>query len=271
MPFDHTFSVVQLVGFAAALAGAYVLGSIPFGVLIARAKGVDIRRHGSGNIGATNVGRVLGRKFGLVCFALDFLKGLAPSAAFGVWVTSFGGGSAEGGGGLGAAEILAWLLVAAAAIAGHVLPVWLKFKGGKGVATSAGALLGVFPVMTVGVVAAAAVWMMVAKWTRMVGVSSCAAAVSLPVMVMLAPSAARGLGVPLWNTGVNAAGDGGASVGVAWPYVVVSALLAAGVVYLHRGNIQRTLAGTEPKIGASKSLATQHSAAARVNGTGETR
>jgi acyl phosphate:glycerol-3-phosphate acyltransferase len=116
---------------ALAVAAAYVIGSIPFGLLIAKyGHGVDVRRHGSGNIGATNVGRVLGKKWGVVCLVLDALKGLLPTLLLPRviprpllpedWLG------------------LATVLCGAAAITGHVFPVWLGFRGGKGVATGAG-------------------------------------------------------------------------------------------------------------------------------------
>lgn len=109
---------------------AYLLGSIPFGWLIAKSKGVDIRKTGSGNIGATNVLRTLGKPAGITCFALDVLKGLLPASLFPR---------------LGALDPQFGILFGAAAILGHTFPVFLRFKGGKGVATGAGVLLGVTP------------------------------------------------------------------------------------------------------------------------------
>ena len=206
---------------------AYFVGSIPAGFLLARAKGVDIRQHGSGNIGATNVWRVLGRKFGATCFVIDVLKGLIPALGAGVYhgVVSRPP-SAE--------EALCWLGVSALAIAGHMFPVWLKFKGGKGVATGLGALAGVWPVMTVAAATALVVWIISAKVTRYVGVSSCLAALCMPLGVM----------VGVWLTARQPR-----PLESAWPYLVVSACLAALVIYKHRGNIARTLNGTESKIG----------------------
>src|SRR5690242_10288431 len=96
---------------------SYLLGSIPFGLLVARAKGVDLRKVGSGNVGATNVVRTLGKPLGFMVFALDFLKGLVPTLV----------GRAD--------DDAVALLFGIAAVLGHVFPVWLKFKGGKGVAT----------------------------------------------------------------------------------------------------------------------------------------
>jgi glycerol-3-phosphate acyltransferase PlsY len=207
--------------------GAYFVGSIPAGFLLARSRGVDIRQHGSGNIGATNVWRVFGPRLGALCFAIDVLKGLLPTLAAG-WAH---GVLAERP---GAAVAYAWMGVAAAAIGGHMFPVWLRFKGGKGVATGLGALLGVWPVMTAAAGVALAVWIVSAKVTRYVGVSSCLAALAMPVGVV---AAGRLLG------------DGAGVLERVAPYLVVSALLAALVVYKHRANIRRTLQGTESRIG----------------------
>jgi acyl phosphate:glycerol-3-phosphate acyltransferase len=117
------------VGWPIAMAIAFLAGSIPFGLLIAQAKGLDIRKHGSGNIGATNVARVLGMKLGLLCFGLDVLKGLGPT---------LGAGLAMGV--VGTLEVPAidawwWLGVMSAAIFGHMFSPWIGFRGGKGVAT----------------------------------------------------------------------------------------------------------------------------------------
>lgn len=110
---------------------SYLLGAVPFGLLISKAKGIDIRQHGSGNIGATNVLRVLGKPLGITTFILDALKGLIPAAVFPRMVAS------------GGDPVLLSVLCGAAAILGHNFPVYLGFKGGKGVATSAGVLIGI--------------------------------------------------------------------------------------------------------------------------------
>ena len=215
--------------FFAAIVG-YLIGSIPFGLLIGLSRGVDLREHGSGNIGATNAMRVLGKKLGGVCFALDVLKGLLP-VLFAGWLTGNLGrapGSAPPG------ETLAFLAVAATPMLGHIFPVWLRFKGGKGVATGLGVMLGVYPVLTAAVGVAVVVWVCSALTLRMVGVSSVLAAASMPLAV-----AVFGLA-----QGAEARGY--------WPYIAVTGLLAALVVWTHRGNIARTLAGTEPRLGERK-------------------
>ncbi len=208
--------------------GGYLVGSIPVGLLIGLARGVDIRRHGSGNIGATNAGRVLGKRFGLLCFALDMLKGLVPALVCG-WLL----------GTLGRLDLppqrtFTWLAVAACPMLGHIFPIWLRFKGGKGISTGLGVMLGVFPVLTIAAAGAAGVWAFALRLTRMVGISSVAAALSMPLtvgIIALAAPAADGRG-PLW------------------PYAAVTGVLALLTVWTHRGNIQRTIAGTEPRIGA---------------------
>ena len=152
------FTVLPLAG--------YLIGSIPFGVLIARAKGVDLRKVGSGNVGATNVARALGKRWGYTCFLLDLAKGFAPT-----FVTGYLIGAAH----LATPSIAqqaAWLTVGAAAVAGHVWPVWLKFRGGKGVATSLGVVLGVWPFFTIPGLIVFAVWIAVTLASRYVSLGS---------------------------------------------------------------------------------------------------
>src|SRR6266513_5475448 len=123
----------SMLTFAFVLVGSYLLGSIPFGCLAGRIRGIDIRKFGSGNIGATNVVRVLGKRYGYPVFVLDFLKGFgAVRIAMAVRPEST---SSE----------LVGILAAVSAVIGHSFPIWLKFRGGKGVATSAGALFGLMP------------------------------------------------------------------------------------------------------------------------------
>src|ERR1700677_1277883 len=115
---------------------AYLVGSVPFGLFVGLAKGVDPRKAGSGNIGATNLGRLLGGKYFALVFTLDLLKGLAPTLAAGAELRF----NAQDG-----LSSTLWLLVGFAAIVGHMYSIFIGFKGGKGVATSAGVILGVFP------------------------------------------------------------------------------------------------------------------------------
>jgi len=201
---------------------SYTLGSTPWGFLIARSRGMDIRQHGSGNIGATNVLRVVGKKWGILCFVLDFLKGLIPVLVVGLWL----------GGMLPVGSELGRLLAAAAAVCGHVWPVWLKFKGGKGVATTVGALLAVsWIAITVG----ALVWVVVFFATRYVSLASLCAAVMLPVG-FVAAAVLRGQPV----------GD---------PALILLILLAVLVVFRHRSNVKRLIQGTEYRFERKKKVA----------------
>lgn len=219
--------------FALLALAAFLLGSIPFGYLIGRSKGIDIRAHGSGNIGATNVTRVLGRRLGRICFALDLLKGLLPSLGGGLVLGVAGHWS------MTPAQAWSWIGIALAPIAGHVFCPWLGFKGGKGVATGLGALLGLFPVMTVAGVGGLLVWIIAAKLWRYVSLASILGGGGLPIWVVVSLAVASAAGrVPA-----------GELVGVGLPFLVLSLGLAGFVVYTHRANIRRIRSGTEPKIG----------------------
>ena len=215
---------------------AYLCGSISFALILGRLKGVDIRKLGSGNVGATNLGRQLGRKWGVLCFVLDVLKGFVPVFVAGL-ALGYVGGRAGGEGDaamLSQREAWKWLAIMVSPVLGHVFPIWLKFKGGKGVATGFGVLLGVWPVLTVAAVAALAVWIAIAKTLRYVGVASVAAAMSLPVWVLIGGLIRE-----------QAMGD-------LVPFFVVTGALGLLVLWRHRGNLARTFKGTEPKIGEGK-------------------
>lgn len=212
-----------------ALAG-FLAGSIPFGLLIAKAKGVDIRKHGSGNIGATNVGRVLGKPYFFLCFTLDFLKGFVPTLAAG-WLA----------GALGKLDLapslsLPWLGVMLATVVGHVLCPWLGFKGGKGVATALGALLAVFPALTIPGIATFVVFLIALRTMGYMSLASMVAGVSLHVLIAAFMANAPLLGYQR------------PPIAHAVPFVALGFILGALVLYTHRTNIQRLRAGTEPKF-----------------------
>lgn len=213
---------------AIAIPLAFLSGSIPFGLLIARAKGVNIREHGSGNIGATNVWRVLGKGPGLTCFGLDVLKGLLPTLVAGLVAGLVGTVAIPAG------EAWLWLGVAAAPVFGHMFSPWIGFKGGKGVATGFGALLGVAPLLTWPALGAFVIWLVVAKATRFVSLASCLAAVSLPGW--------------LWVTIETLSNDPGQH-GAGVPFYLLTASLALVVVIKHRANLVRLAQGTENRIG----------------------
>ncbi len=184
---------------------SYLLGSIPTGLLLGKAFGVDIRTAGSGNIGATNVYRTLGRKVGVMTLAGDCLKGLLPVLAA-RW--------------LACPDV--WLMAAGlAAFLGHVYTVFLRFKGGKGVATALGVFLGVSPlsVLIALVVFALVLW----KW-RYVSLASITAAAAMPLVI--------------------------ATVDRRPLIIAMTILIAALVVWKHRDNIARLKAGTENKFKA---------------------
>lgn len=201
--------------FLIAVAG-YFLGSFPSGLIISRARGVDIRRHGSGNIGATNVLRVLGKKWGYLVFGLDALKGFAAvRIAFAI---AFAANT------MTMPREVAGIAGGFACILGHTFPVWLRFRGGKGVATSAGVLLGLMPLAVVSVFA---VWIILFQLTRYVSVASIGAAVALPAFVLLY------LRVNLLT---------GASL------LPFSILIAGVVVWRHRSNLKRLFQGKEERF-----------------------
>jgi len=192
----------------------YLVGSIPAGYLMGRVCGIDIRQHGSGNIGATNVWRVLGPKWGLPAFAFDFLKGFLPLYLVRIfafpepesWTVS-----------------LILVLGGLAAIIGHNFTPWLGFKGGKGIATSAGVLGALVPwVLAVALL----LWIIGLLVTRTVSIASLMASVSLPLSTA-------------WFYPEQ------------WAYFGFAALAGALATWRHRSNIQRLLAGTESRVNFS--------------------
>jgi glycerol-3-phosphate acyltransferase PlsY len=220
--------------FAGMLLTGYLVGAIPFGLLIGLARGTDIRKYGSGNIGATNAGRVLGKKWGLVVFALDVLKGLIPVLLAG-YLIKIGLFSQPMDASLIAAQLI-WLSVAAACVLGHMFPVYLRFSGGKGVATALGVLLGIYPYYTSAGLIALTVWGVVVMISRYVSLASIVAVIVFPVIVAV-------------SIQIRASEWGGWSS--LWPIQAFAIVVAGLVVYRHRGNIARLLAGQENKIGAS--------------------
>jgi len=230
------------------IAIAFLAGSIPFGFLIGAARGVDLRTVGSKNIGATNLGRVLGRRYFFLCFFLDMLKGLIPTAIVG-WQTGLLGEFS-----IPADQAWWWLAVMAAAVLGHMYTPWLGFKGGKGVATGLGAMLGLFPALAVPAVGTFVVFMIVLGLWRYVSAASVTGAASLPLWTWYIHQQQKTLDERLLaSRPLNdqmAARDIDALIPyTGWPFVIVATLLAALVIYKHRGNLSRLSAGTEPKIG----------------------
>jgi glycerol-3-phosphate acyltransferase PlsY len=205
-----------MLTFAIVVIASYLLGSIPFGYLAGRMAGIDIRNCGSGNVGATNVIRTLGKGYGYPVFALDFLKGLGAVKMSILIATRM---QSE----WNPPEMFG-IVAAISSVLGHSFPVWLGFKGGKGVATSAGALLGLAPVAAlVGV----AIWIVTFWLTRYVSVASIAAAAALPFVILITTWLSRTTGKLLFYSSV---------------------CLAVVVIWRHRSNLSRLIHGTEPRF-----------------------
>ena len=192
----------------------YFCGSLPTGFLVAKAKGIDIRKVGSGNIGATNVFRILGKGAGIFVLMTDALKGWLPV----VWL-------APALASMHPETEIVWLRIAAgiSAILGHNYTCWLRFKGGKGIATSAGAFLGLTP-GPLGI--AFATWLIVFAISRYVSLASIVAAAALPVATWCLP--------------------------FSLPLRIITTVIGALAIFKHRANIQRLLTGTENRVGAKR-------------------
>jgi len=201
--------------------GSYLLGAIPAGYLAGRLCGIDIRTQGSGNIGATNVLRVLGKTWGYAVFLFDYLKGLTPVLIALSWGENAGIYPPSGPG----------ALAAVCALSGHAFPVWLGFKGGKGIATSAGVIVGLFslPVFLV----CLGVWLLLFTSTRYVSVASLAASAALPASVAALYLMHR----------------------ADWIALAASAAMSVLAIWRHRSNIARLRAGTEPRFERGKKAA----------------
>jgi len=218
--------------FAPIIIGAYLLGSIPFGLLIAKAHGKDLRSIGSGNIGATNVSRALGRKWAYICFVLDVLKGMVPMLATSILVSRYSILDEHRASGIEYQVMLwLWLAVGCAAILGHIFPIYVKFRGGKGVATSFGVALGLWPYYTICASFAVAIWVVVVLIWRYVSLASICASISFPLVLLLAIILRPG-----WDF-----------ISL-WPLLIAATAIPLMVIIRHRENIKRLLAGTESKI-----------------------
>ncbi len=195
---------------------SYLIGAIPFSLIIARIHGVDVRKVGSGNVGATNVLRSVGKSAGITALLLDMLKGFLPTFFFPVLCMSFSDTAPETG---------LKIICAVSSICGHVWPVYLKFKGGKGIATSAGALIALAPAA---VLSGLIVWVVVVSLTRYVSLASILAATAIPI-----------LGWYLYHP------EGP---------VLPATLTAIGILAVarHHSNIRRLIQGKESRISFSK-------------------
>lgn len=198
----------------ASLLPAYMVGSIPYGYLFGRFKGIDIRQHGSGNIGATNVWRVMGKWWGMLAFVLDFLKVFVAA-----WLSSFVHQLAVIGPSEAHVEVMTQLFIFLGSVLGHNFPIWLKFRGGKGIATSAGGLLWLMPQAFLVTILT---WVVTFGLFRYVSLASIISASTVPMSVwILYPHAKRSV------------------------LFVFSCVLAVMAIWKHRANIQRLVQGTE--------------------------
>ena len=195
---------------ALALALSFLCGAIPFGVLIGKSRGVDVRAVGSGNTGATNSWRAMGPVMGMIVFALDVAKGVA-GPLLGNW--------------LAPGQEIGIAACGIAAVLGHTFSPFLGFKGGKGIATSLGALLGLMPIVGVLIFV---VWGIVLGLTRMISAASVAACLALPILALLFHAPA--------------------------PYFVVALLMSIVAFVKHIPNMKRIRAGVEPRVGTKKAV-----------------
>lgn len=206
---------------------AYLLGAVPFALLIGKAHGVDIRTVGSKNIGATNLGRTLGMKYFFQAFALDAFKGFLP--VFVIHLIGQRGGLPE----------WAALISGLAAMLGHIFPVYLGFKGGKGVATSFGVVMGLWPVFTLAGIAATIVFVIIFFGWRYISLASIIGSIAFSTFVAMLAREDHYVQTRVPDKDF-------------WPLVTIALILTLLIVVRHRANIGRLLKGTEPKFGHGK-------------------
>ena len=192
---------------------SYLAGSIPAGFIAGQIRGIDLRTQGSGNIGATNTLRVLGKEWGYAVFLFDFLKGVLPVLLASAWGVRHGISPATAP---GAVAALCLLL-------GHSFPVWLGFKGGKGIASSAGVIVGLFPAAFLFCLG---IWLLLFTTTGYVSIASIAASIALPTAVTILFLLHR----------------------TDWLGLSISVLMCALAIWRHRSNLARLHAGTEPRF-----------------------
>ncbi|MEI6424207.1 MAG: glycerol-3-phosphate 1-O-acyltransferase PlsY [Lentisphaerota bacterium] len=199
---------------------SYLFGSVPWAFIIGRLNGIDIRKKGSGNVGATNVMRVLGRKWGIMCFVLDFLKGFLPVLAVKILISQKI---------LTAAPDALVISAGLAAVAGHIWSVFLKFKGGKGMATGGGVLVGIAPYSFI---CTSLLWIVLFYSTRYVSAASVIAAAALPLSAFIFSKTG------LWSLSA--------------PFQIFLLVLAIVTIAKHHSNIKRLMNGTEHKFEKKK-------------------
>ena len=197
-------------------AAGYLFGSIPWAFVLGKMNGIDIRKHGSGNVGATNVRRNKSKKWAIFCFFLDFMKGFLPIFILNQLVSA----------NLIEKTYLGVVIIAAAAVAGHIWPIYLNFKGGKGISTIAGILLAVAPLS---LLAGAILWAVVFYSSRYVSLASIAGAITLPVSAFTFSHFKIGNEIP-------------------FPSLMMLTFLSMLAILRHKGNIKRLINGTENRF-----------------------
>ncbi len=210
---------------------SFLIGGIPFGLLLPRLKGVDIRKIGSGNVGAMNVGRALGRRWFAAVFLLDMAKGLIPTILAGSLLLGMDYTDSP----TGAVGNLCWLFIGICAVLGHNYSPFLGFRGGKGVSTSLGVALGVYPDLALPALLCFGVWVIGIGLTRMSSVGSVLGGVMFPVLYLVLP------------------GRSSEPLAERWPFLAFTLVTAALILVRHRSNISRILAGTEARVGRRSS------------------
>ncbi len=202
-----------MIYIAVSIIVAYLLGAIPTAYIFGRAlKGIDIREHGSGNVGATNVARTVGKVPGIIVFIIDFSKGTIAVTLIPAVLRRFIPGLAESYG-------FVYILLGAAAISGHIWTCFLRFRGGKGVATTAGVMAGLSPWIFLSCLG---IWIIVFAIWKYVSLASIIAATALPILAL--------------------------ATGKKMSFIIFCAVLCLVGVYVHRANIKRLIQGTESKI-----------------------
>ncbi len=206
----------MLMSYVFGLIISYLIGSIPFGYIIPIAKGIDIRKQGSGNIGATNVGRILGRKYGIIIFILDLLKGFIVVFIIPVLICGIKFPTTS--------DNLLVILCGVCAILGHVFPIFLRFKGGKAVATSLGVFMWLSPIP---IAIAFGVWILTVILSRYVSLGSMISAIVLTGGIIAFENEPFGNGIYI---------------------TILSIIVAILIILRHITNIQRIINGTETKV-----------------------
>jgi glycerol-3-phosphate acyltransferase PlsY len=227
----------HLIIYVAFPLGGYLVGSVPFGFVIGKLHGVDIRTVGSKNIGATNLGRTLGKKYFWQAFLLDAAKGFFPVLIAALLIRGWNADPSASAPMQSSLPLWAPLITGVAGVIGHLFPIWLKFKGGKGVSTGFGAVLGFWPLYTLAGLIAGAFFVFMLMVYRYISLASMTASIMFVVMVaFLGNLQNKYIDTYLpWNDRM--------------PLIVIAGAFSVMIIIRHRANIGRLIKGTEPQIG----------------------